>query len=56
VAAIGDAKAGRPNQPAIQASIDLLCAAAQFSADELQDLREVMKTGGLDKIYELPSN
>lgn len=55
IAAIGDAKAGRPNQPAIQACVDLLCAAAQFTAQELAALAEVMATGGLDQVYTLPA-
>lgn len=55
IAAIGDAKAGRPNQPAIQACVDLLCAAAQFTAEELGALAEVMATGGLDQVYTLPA-
>lgn len=54
IAAIGDAKSGRPNTPAIQACVDLLCAAAQFTAGELQALAEVMAVGGLDQVYVLP--
>lgn len=54
IAAIGDAKAGRPNQAAIQACVDLLCAAAQFTTGELQLLAEVMQTGDLDQVYVLP--
>jgi len=55
IAAIGDAKAGRPNPPAIQACVDLLCAAAQFTTEELADLAEVMGAGGLDQVYTLPA-
>ena len=54
IAAIGDAKSGRPNPAAIQACVDLLCAAAQFTAAELADLAEVMTVGGLDQFYTLP--
>lgn len=54
IAAIGDAKSGRPNPAAIQACVDLLCAAAQFTAAELQALAEVMSIGGLDQVYSLP--
>lgn len=53
IAAIGDAKSGRPNPEAIQTCIDLLCAAAQFSAEELQTLSDVMQVGGLDQLYTL---
>ncbi len=55
IAAIGDAKAGRPNQAAIQACVDLLCAAARFDQAELQALGQVMAVGGLDQLYTLPS-
>jgi hypothetical protein len=54
IAAIGDAKSGRPNPAAIQACVDLLCAAAQFTAEELQALADVMQVGGLDQVYVLP--
>lgn len=55
IAAIGDAKSGRPNPPAIQACVDLLCAAAQFSPEELAALGSVMAVGGLDQVYSLPA-
>jgi hypothetical protein len=54
IAAVGDAKAGRPNEAAIQACVDLLCAAAQFSTPELLALAEVMAVGNLDQVYTLP--
>jgi hypothetical protein len=54
IAAIGDAKSGRPNVAAIQACVDLLCAAAQFTAEELQALATVMEVGKLDQVYTLP--
>ena len=55
IAAIGDAKAGRPNPAAIQACVDLLCAAAQFTEAELAALADVMQVGGLDQVYTLPT-
>lgn len=55
IAAIGDAKAGRPNQAAIQACVDLLCAAAQFTEEELMALADVMTYGGLNQLYTLPA-
>lgn len=54
IAAIGDAKAGRPNPAAIQACVDLLCMAAQFTPEELAGLAQVMAVGGLDQVYRLP--
>lgn len=54
IAAIGDAKSGRPNPPAIQACIDLLCAAAQFTPAELAGLSAVLSVGGLDQVYTVP--
>jgi len=56
IAAIGDAKAGRPNEAAIQACVDLLCAAAQFTEPELMALAEVMTYGGLSQLYTLPAS
>jgi len=53
IAAIGDAKSGRPNPAAIQACVDLLCATAQFSDEELQSLSDVIEIGGLDQVYTL---
>jgi len=55
IAAIGDAKNGRPNVAAIQACVDLLCAAAQFTAEEMQTLTDVMQVGKLDQVYTLPA-
>lgn len=54
IAAIGDAKSGRPNPAAIQACIDLLCAAAQFTPAELAGLSAVLTIGGLDQVYTVP--
>jgi hypothetical protein len=54
IAAIGDAKSGRPNTAAIQACVDLLCDAARFSVEELQALADVMQVGKLNQVYVLP--
>lgn len=55
IAAIGDAKSGRPNPAAIQACVNLLCAAAQFTEEDLQALGAAMTVGGLDQVYSLPN-
>ena len=55
IAAIGDAKSGRPNPAAIQACVDLLCAASQFTPEELLLLADVMSVGGLDQVYTIPT-
>jgi hypothetical protein len=54
VAAISDAKSGRPNQGAIQTCINLLCMAAQFGQPELAALAEVMQVGNVGLVYTLP--
>lgn len=54
IAAISDAKSGRPNVAAIQTCINLLCAAAQFTPQERDMLAEAMEVGGMDRIYTLP--
>lgn len=54
IAAISDAKSGRPNVAAIQTCINLLCAAAQFTLQERDMLAEAMEVGGMDRIYTLP--
>lgn len=51
VAAISDAKAGRPNENAIQACINNLMAAATFTADEISQLNQLLWLGNLDSIY-----
>jgi predicted nucleic acid-binding protein len=51
VAAIGDAKNGRPNENAIQACINNLMAAATFTADEISELNQLLWIGNLDSIY-----
>lgn len=54
IAAIGDAKAGRPNVPAIQACIGYLVNAGDFTQAELLELEQLLATGNLQEIYELP--
>lgn len=53
IAAIGDAKAGRPNVPAIQACINYLLAAGTFTQADLDELTALLVVGNLDGIYTL---
>lgn len=53
IAAIGDAKAGRPNVPAIQACINYLLGAGTFTEAELTELGELLEVGNLQGIYTL---
>jgi hypothetical protein len=55
IALMGDAKAGRPSEPAIQASIDAILATGTFTADHLTELQAVLVAGHLDGIYTLPA-
>lgn len=53
IAAIGDAKMGRPNVPAIQACINYLLAAGTFTEGELEELASLLAAGNLQDIYAL---
>jgi hypothetical protein len=53
IAAIGDAKMGRPNVMAIQACIYYLLAAGTFSEANLQELEAILAAGHLQDIYVL---
>lgn len=53
VAAVGDAKAGRPNPATIQACINYLLAAATLTEAELAELGELLAAGNLQTIYSL---
>ena len=54
IALIGDAKAGRPSEPAIQASIDAILSTGTFTEDDLTELQAALEAGNLDGIYTLP--
>jgi hypothetical protein len=54
VAAITDAKIGRPNEPAIQACINNILGAAAFNAEEIDNLLALMTEFSLDGLYSLP--
>ena len=53
IALIGDAKAGRANEAAIQASMAAILATGTFTDDELAELQAALAAGNLDGIYTL---
>ena len=53
IALLGDAKAGRPNEAAIQASMSAVFATGIFTEDDAQELTEALVTGRLNGIYSL---
>jgi hypothetical protein len=53
IALIGDAKAGRPNEAAIQASMAAILTTGTFTDDELAELQAAFAAGNLDGIYTL---
>lgn len=54
MAALSDAKAGRPNKTAIQNCINLLLASTRITMADLYDLQTIMKVGSLHCVYTLP--
>jgi len=53
IALIGDAKAGRANEAAIQASMDAILATGTFTEEQLVELGAALAAGNLDGIYTL---
>jgi hypothetical protein len=53
IALIGDAKAGRANEAAIQASMDAILAAGTFTEAHISELGAALAAGNLDGIYTL---
>jgi len=53
IALIGDAKAGRANEAAIQASMAAILATGTFGDDDLIELQAALAAGNLDGIYTL---
>ena len=53
IALIGDAKAGRPNEAAIQASISAVFATGTFTEDDAEEFTTALAAGLLDDIYTL---
>jgi hypothetical protein len=53
IALIGDAKAGRPNEAAIQASMSAMLTTGSFTAAHVANLKAALATGRLNEIYSL---
>ncbi len=53
IALIGDAKAGRPNPAAIQASMAAILTTGTFTAEHVADLTTALDAGNLGDIYTL---
>ena len=53
IALLGDAKAGRPNEAAIQASIVSILSTGTFDEEDLAEFAETLVAGRLDDIYAL---
>ena len=53
IALIGDAKAGRANEAAIQQSMDAILATGTFTEEQLVELGAALAAGNLDGIYSL---
>jgi hypothetical protein len=51
IALLGDAKAGRPNETAIQSSINAILTTGTFTEDHLDELQEALESGHLQDIY-----
>jgi hypothetical protein len=53
IALVGDAKAGRPNTAAIQASINAILITGTFTEDDIEEFTAALAAGRLDEIYSL---
>jgi hypothetical protein len=53
IALLGDAKAGRANEAAIQASMSAVFATGTFTEDDAEEFTEALAAGYLDDIYTL---
>ena len=53
IALLGDAKAGRANEAAIQASIAAIISTGTFDEEDLAEFAETLVAGQLDDIYAL---
>jgi hypothetical protein len=53
IALLGDAKAGRANEVAIQASIAAILSTGTFDEEDLAEFAETLVAGRLDDIYAL---
>jgi hypothetical protein len=53
IALLGDAKAGRPNEAAIQASMSAVFATGTFTTADAEEFTAALAAGYLDDIYSL---
>ena len=53
IALLGDAKAGRPNEAAIQASLSAVFATGTFTEADVEEFTAALAAGLLDDIYTL---
>ena len=53
IALIGDAKAGRPNEAAIQQSITSILATGTFTQEDIEEFQAALVIGRIDDIYVL---
>jgi hypothetical protein len=53
IALLGDAKAGRANEAAMQASMSAVFATGTFTEDDAEEFTEALAAGYLDEIYAL---
>ena len=53
IALLGDAKAGRPNEAAIQASMSAVFSTGAFTEDDAEEFTDALAAGLLDDIYTL---
>ena len=53
IALLGDAKAGRPNEAAIQASMSAVFATGTFTTADAEEFTDALADGLLDDIYSL---
>ena len=53
IALLGDAKAGRPNEAAIQASMSAVFATGTFTEADAEEFTAALAAGYLDEIYAL---
>jgi len=53
IALIGDAKAGRANEAAIQASMSAILGTGTFTVEQLEELQEILVLSNLSSTYQL---
>lgn len=53
IALLGDAKAGRPYEAAIQASMLAILSTGTFTAEQIVELQAVLEASHLDQVYQL---